>query len=46
MKSISCEAKRNVMEIPFVYINFFFFFFQIEKKFFTSHCASCDVILI
>ena len=32
MKSTSCEAKRNVMEIPFVYINFFFFFFFRLKK--------------
>lgn len=35
MKSISCEAKRNVMEIPFVYINFFFFFFFRLKKNFS-----------
>lgn len=33
MKSTSCEAKRNVMEIPFVYINFFFFFFRLKKNF-------------
>lgn len=35
MKSTSCEAKRNVMEIPFVYINFFFFFFFRLKKNFS-----------